>query len=531
MSDSPLAASRGLGPGQACARTGDRAALDWRAPALASAAVIVGFTLLRLIAARFIGLGTDESYSIAVARDLHASYYDHPPMHYWIAHAVEPLFGVGRAGRTPFILLFAGSSGLMYVLTRRLFDASAGFWAVLALNLSGFFTVPAGSWVLPDGPLILAQLAAAAVVAQLWFGAAPSPARALAGWLVAGLCIGLAGLSKYQAALFGVGLGVFLLSTAGGRRALRTPGPYLAALIAVAVLAPVILWNAQHGWASFAFQAGRGAPKHIQPLGPLVALAGQFGVLLPWVFIPLAAAGWRAARAGPASERGWLCLMLAAPAIVVFTLAPLSGAPTLPHWPMPGWLMLFPLLGQALSEAARTQRWPRTWAIAGFAFIVTIGALAANDAATGWIGARFPKAFHRGDPTAETIEWTQLRDVVSHSAVMQAPGAFVAALKWNEAGKIDQAVGDLAPVAVLSDDPRQFGYRHPTTGLVGHDALIIGRADTVAARMEDLKPYFTTLRRQPPVAIGREGRPEIMIGLVEAHGLIRPYAPAVAHAR
>jgi hypothetical protein len=38
---------------------------------------------------------------------------------------------------------------------------SAGGGAVLALNVTAFFTVIAGSWVLPDGPLLLCLLAAA----------------------------------------------------------------------------------------------------------------------------------------------------------------------------------------------------------------------------------------------------------------------------------------------------------------------------------------------------------------------------------
>ncbi len=526
MSNSPFAATlRALGL-PAAARPARTAALNWRSPQTAALGVTLAFVVLRLIGACYIGLGTDESYSIAVARDLHASYFDHPPAHYWIAHAVEPVFGVSRAARTPFILLFGGSSWLMFVLTRRLFGDQAGFWATLGLNLSGFFTVAAGSWVLPDGPLIFAQLAAAAILARIWFAEDVRPVQALLGWAAAGLCIGAAGLSKYQAALFALGLGLFLLTTARGRRELRRPGPYLAAVIALAVLSPVLLWNANHGWVSFAFQAGRGAPKRLHPEGPLLALAGQMGVLLPWIFAPLVAAAVSAIRAGPANDRRWLCLMLGAPAIVIFTLAPLIGAPTLPHWPMPGWLMLFPLLGELLARAAITKTWPRTWAVASLLFVLCVGVLAANDAATGWLGARFPKAFHRGDPTAETIEWTQLRDTVAQSPILHQPGAFVAALKWNEAGKVDQAVGDMVPVAVLSSDPRQFGYRHSTRALIGHDALIVGRLDTVNGRMADLAPYFRSLRPLAPIRVGRGGRGEITLGLIEARGLLKPYDAA-----
>ena len=74
----------------------------------------------------------------------------------------------GRAARLPFIALFAVSSWLLYRLTRVLFGAPAGVVAVLALNCSAFFSF-AGGWVLPDGPLMLAMLAASLVLARHFF--------------------------------------------------------------------------------------------------------------------------------------------------------------------------------------------------------------------------------------------------------------------------------------------------------------------------------------------------------------------------
>ncbi|MDB5460989.1 MAG: glycosyltransferase family 39 protein, partial [Caulobacteraceae bacterium] len=128
---------------------------------------IIGLSVLaRLATAAVMGLGMDESYSTAVARDLHLSYFDHPPLHQWIAHAAGQAVGYGRWVRLPFIALFAGSSWLMYRLTARLFGQEAGAWAALALNLSAFFTLAAGEWVLPDGPLLFCELAAGLTLAR-----------------------------------------------------------------------------------------------------------------------------------------------------------------------------------------------------------------------------------------------------------------------------------------------------------------------------------------------------------------------------
>ena len=125
-----------------------------RSPERLAIGLILAFSVYRLVLAATLGLGVDEAYGIGVSHDLDLSYFDHPPLNYWIAHAFIPLLGDGRELRLPFIALFAATNWTLYLLTRHLFDAAAGVWAVLALNLSMFFAA-AGGWILPDGPLML----------------------------------------------------------------------------------------------------------------------------------------------------------------------------------------------------------------------------------------------------------------------------------------------------------------------------------------------------------------------------------------
>ncbi len=121
----------------------------------------LGGTLIRLWLAAVTGLGYDESYMAGNARDLALRYFDHPPLHVWLAWAAERLFGseVPLAVRLPFVLLFAGSTWLMFRLTARLFGERAGLWAAIAFNLAPVFSLSDGSWVLPDGPAIFFLLA------------------------------------------------------------------------------------------------------------------------------------------------------------------------------------------------------------------------------------------------------------------------------------------------------------------------------------------------------------------------------------
>ena len=75
------------------------------------------------------------------------------------------------------------------------------------------------------------------------------------------------------------------------------------ALLGVAVAGllflPVIVWNAQHEWAQFAFQGGRARMTHLDLLAPLVTLAGQAIFILPWLWVPLVISLARAAARGP----------------------------------------------------------------------------------------------------------------------------------------------------------------------------------------------------------------------------------------
>lgn len=60
-------------------------------------------------------------------------------------------------------------------------------------------------------------------------------------WIVAGIWIGLAGLSKYHAALFGVGVIAYLISSRSERKQLTHPAPWIGAGIALAIVSPVII--------------------------------------------------------------------------------------------------------------------------------------------------------------------------------------------------------------------------------------------------------------------------------------------------
>ncbi|MGH7410059.1 MAG: glycosyltransferase family 39 protein, partial [Candidatus Methylomirabilis sp.] len=224
-------------------------------PQAAVAWLIAVSGLLRLVVAWGNGLCLGESYYFSCARHPSLSYFDHPPLSMLLGTLSLQLSGeVGRlALRWPFIVLFAGTTWLMFLLGRRLFGPWSGFHAALLLNLAPIFSLTVGVFFQPDGPLMFFSLACVWCLAHLLVG--PPSRQPFAWWAAAGAMLGLAMLSKYAAVLLVVGAGLHVLTCRDQRRWLAHPGPYLALAIAVLFFSPVLVWNAQHQWASFIFQS------------------------------------------------------------------------------------------------------------------------------------------------------------------------------------------------------------------------------------------------------------------------------------
>jgi 4-amino-4-deoxy-L-arabinose transferase-like glycosyltransferase len=458
-------------------------------------------TAVRLIFGASLGLGVDESYMVAAGRTLSLGYFDHPPAAWWLSWGAAHLFGseIPIVVRLPFILLFALSTWLMARLATRLFDARAGLFAALLLNLSPVFGVTTGTWVLPDGPLDAALLAATLALTH----ALPARGRAAFGWwLLTGLCAGLALFSKYTAVLWLGGAFLYLLTSRTHRAWLTHPAPWLAATLAALIFLPVPIWNATHGWASFAFQGDRATGLRFHPFGPFIVLAGEALFVLPWIWVPMMQTALTALRRGAPDDRPWLLVCLAAPPILGFALiAAWSNQRILFHWAAPGYLMLFPLLGQAV---ARGHTWLGRRALtATAAFALVTLTIISTQVRTDWLAPLM--ATLRRDPDIEGINWTSLRQDLVARGLLNQPTALVAADNWRDAGKIAYALGPTVTTLCLNHDSRQFGMATNIAAYTGQNMLLLVLDHPDRARAA-LAPLFHQLDILPPSAITLNGR-------------------------
>lgn len=203
---------------------------------------------LRLLYLGLTELLPEEAYYWNYSKHLDIGYLDHPPMVAWLIRLGTGLFGDCEFGvRIGALGCWLAAAGFSFRLARDLFDRVTGRVALWLLLVPPFF-FSAGFLMTPDAPLTAA-----------WAGALFYLQRALLlhrsrAWLGVGICIGLGMLSKYSIALLGPAALVFMLMDRPSRRWLTRWEPYLSGLVALAIFSPVILWNAQNGWVSFAFQ-------------------------------------------------------------------------------------------------------------------------------------------------------------------------------------------------------------------------------------------------------------------------------------
>jgi 4-amino-4-deoxy-L-arabinose transferase-like glycosyltransferase len=449
----------------------------------------------------------DESYMVASGRALSFGYYDHPPIAWWLSACAAHLLGSDAPliVRLPFIALFAVSTWLMERLGKAIASERTGLWSAVLLNLSPVFGVTTGTWVLPDGPLDCALLGAAlCLVRALERGG-------IAWWLGTGVCAGLALLSKYSAVLTIGGALLYLLTSGAHRHWLTTPKPWLAALVALLMFSPVLAWNATHGWASFAFQAARAVGGEFHPLAPLATFAGEALFVLPWIWLPMMVVFARAVYRGPGEWRGWLLCCLAAPPIVAFAaVSTWASQRVLFHWAAPGYLMLVPLLGDAL--ASRLHQPAVRGLLAGTAIFVVLAMMAvAAQLHYDWLHG-IVERFTHSDPDIEAADWTSLRRELP-------PGDNIVGVpNWRDAGKIAYALGPAVTVLCLNRDARQFAIASPAERFIGTDMLILAPEHRERITAE-LGPLFEHIERLPDVSIRYAGRTLQSVAVFRAHRL------------
>jgi len=492
--------------------------------------LLAGVTLLRLLLLPLIGLGDAEAYYWVWSQHPQLGYYDHAPGIAWLIRLFTEI-----GSSTPFwvrlgpVLVFPATVYLLVLLGRELApdDRGVGFRTALLCCVTPALAL-GGISASPD-----------TLLALFWAGFTLLLVRALtrgsgAALLGAGACLGLALVAKYFAVLlFPLLLVIFLRRE--HRRWWRRPVLYAAGVLALAGMLPAVIWNAQNDWISFSFHLAQrhgAAGLSLANLGRLVGgqLAYLSPVLLPgllWAAIECWSRGrggyrWRSRDhrgletrgqdaagsppggglgaepfglgAKPHTDRGliargepvqrtWSVLFwLTTPYLLFWFLATLLTPEAEPHWPLMGYLPLFPALaalwpGRLARAAGSGQRRLRRAGIAAVVVALALDLVVHVHVLTPWLARAMPDALYaanaRWDIGNELHGWPEVGRAL-RERVRAGQGSFVFAYHYTLCSQLSLALHPAVPVRCPNRRTDAFDLLGLGEGLAGADGIFVG---------------------------------------------------------
>ncbi len=271
----------------------------------------------------YANLPLDLIEALTYGREWQLGYDKLPPLPWWLIEIMHRAFGADAAyyalAQAAVIIAFVA----VWATARPLVGATGALVAVLIIDGMHYFQYTAVKFNHDVIQLPFWALAGYAFHAALKRGH-------LAHWLLLGFAFGSALWAKYFVVVLAAPYALFLIFDRDARRALATPGPWLALIVALVIAAPHVVWLFQTDFLPLAYAEHRASDvrgwyDHI--LHPAVFLGSQIFFLLPSLFIaaPLL---WPRTTPLPLVGRGGREVTRARPRLRLHLPTP---HPTLPH--------------------------------------------------------------------------------------------------------------------------------------------------------------------------------------------------------
>jgi 4-amino-4-deoxy-L-arabinose transferase-like glycosyltransferase len=332
-----------------------------------------GIVWTALPALLYFNLPLDVIEAMTYGREWQLGYDKLPPLPWFLAEAAYRATGVDASlyalSQAAVIVAFIA----VWMTARPVAGALGALAAILIIDGMHYFTLSAAKFNHNVVELPFWAFAGFAFYAGLRHGK-------LRHWILLGVALGFAWWAKYFVVILAVPLALFLLFDPQARRKLAGPGPWVAAMVTLAVVAPNLFWLWQRGSQPFGYAEARaaapgGALDHL--LHPLQFLGGQLYFLLPALLIA-APLFWPQAKAEPreradAFDRRIVTLLAFGPALTLFVFSLITGRATNAMWGFPLWLFLglwIVVFAPAALDRVRLFRISALWATVFAIFIV-----------------------------------------------------------------------------------------------------------------------------------------------------------------
>src|ERR1043166_6730875 len=367
-------------------------------------------------------LPLDLIEALTYGREWQLGYDKLPPLPWWFIEIDYRLFGSDAAYYAFSEIVILATFALVFATARPLVGALGALVAVLIIDGLHYFNYTAAKFNHDVIQLPFWALAGLAFRPALRHGR-------IADWLLLGLALGMALWAKYFVVVLAAPLALFLLIDREARRALATPGPWLAVVVALVFMAPHLIWLVRNDFLPFAYASARAAPSHgvlDHVVHPLVFVASQVGALIPALAIA-APLRWprptAAAVKVDAFDRRIVTLLAFGPAATLIALSAVTGRGLVAMWGYPLWLFLGLWIVMTVGAVIDRRRLARLAGVWGIVFVGLCAAFVADYTALPSIDHRYRAAFFRGERLAGKI-------AQRFGAATGAPLRYVVASMW-----------------------------------------------------------------------------------------------------
>jgi 4-amino-4-deoxy-L-arabinose transferase-like glycosyltransferase len=489
------------------------AALPERRYETAIVATILTLVGVRLVCAALAPLSFDESLYWLWSKHIAGGYLSHPPINPVLIRLGTTLFGDTEFGIRVFgVLLALPASWAVWRSAAILFgDEKVGATAALYFNLT--LVIAVGSLLAtPDNPVVAAAAFLLLALVKLYETGRGE------WWLAIGVAFGIGTLAKYTTIFFAVSILVWLLLVPHLRKWLRTFWPWVAGAIALAVFSPTLIWNAEHGWASFIYQSHR-LVVHTWTLHYFVEFFfAQIGLATPPILV-LGVMGLIGLLRGAGGSLGARVLINAMvwPIVIYFVWHTFHGR-VQGNWPEPIYVAFVIAAAAAVEKIEwngvweTTARWSQRLAIpVGLGLAVCI-----------YLQALFGVIpLGRIDPTARALGagWKELA-VKIDGMRMQIGAPVVLTSNYGLTGWLAFYLPSHPPVEQITERMWYVNAPQPDPALFRGTMMYVCIDE--CAEMPLIRQRFTTVERVASVTRARHGIPIQNYGIYRVSGPIGP---------
>jgi hypothetical protein len=282
-------------------------------------------------------LPLDLIEALTYGREWQLGYDKLPPLPWWLVEIAYRLVGHDFIYYLLAEVAVAAAFAGIWLTARPMVGAVGALCAILIVDGTHYLSYTAAKFNHDVIQLPFWALAGYAYVRAL-------REHRLQHWVLLGFAVGMALWAKYFVIALVIPLLLFALIDREARQCWRRAGPYVAAAVAVAIIAPHLVWLVQNDFLPLGYAEARAAPTrgwfdHV--LHPLLFVASQLYFISPTLLIALPFVWPQVAPAEPPADRldrRIVDVLTFGPVATVLALSAVSGRGTVAMWGYPLWL-------------------------------------------------------------------------------------------------------------------------------------------------------------------------------------------------